>query len=63
LRVLRDRLGVGVDDLFAMAAAVPAGILSLAAKGRLTPGADADFAVYDAGLRCLVTFVAGRRVH
>jgi N-acetylglucosamine-6-phosphate deacetylase len=63
LRVLRDRLGVQVDDLFTMAAAVPAGVLALAGKGRLTPDADADFAVYDGELRCLATFVAGRRVH
>ncbi|HEX2035333.1 MAG TPA: N-acetylglucosamine-6-phosphate deacetylase [Chloroflexota bacterium] len=62
LALLRDALGVSLDDLFTMAAAVPAGLLGLAGrKGVLAPGADADFAVYDAELRCLATFVGGRQ--
>jgi N-acetylglucosamine-6-phosphate deacetylase len=63
LRLLRDQLGVPEEALFAMAAAVPAGLLGLAAKGALAPGADADFAVYDAALNCLATFIAGRQVY
>ncbi len=62
LRLLRDAAGVGVADLFTMAAAVPAGLLGLTRKGILAAGADADFAVYDSGLRCMATFVAGQRV-
>ncbi|MGH2350062.1 MAG: amidohydrolase family protein, partial [Chloroflexota bacterium] len=62
LRLLRDQLNVPLDDLFTMAAAVPARLLGLDRKGTLAPGVDADFAVYDAGLHCLATFVAGRQV-
>ncbi|MBI3974714.1 MAG: N-acetylglucosamine-6-phosphate deacetylase [Chloroflexi bacterium] len=63
LCLLRDELGVPLEDLFTMAAAVPADLLELATKGGLTPGADADFAAYDAGLTCLATFVAGQQVY
>jgi N-acetylglucosamine-6-phosphate deacetylase len=63
LRLLRDTLGTPLADLFTMAAAVPAGLLGLEQKGTLAPGADADFAVYDAELRCLATFVGGEKVY
>jgi N-acetylglucosamine-6-phosphate deacetylase len=63
LRRLRDDLGVAQDDLFVMGAAVPAGLLGLPDQGAIRPGARADLAVYDSELRCLATFVAGRRVH
>jgi N-acetylglucosamine-6-phosphate deacetylase len=59
LCLLRDALGVPVDDLFEMAAAVPARLLGLESTGELRPGAAADFAVYDADLNCLATFVGG----
>ena len=59
LRLLRDRLGLALDDLFTMAAAVPAGLLELPGKGGLRAGADADLAVYDAELDCVATIVAG----
>jgi N-acetylglucosamine-6-phosphate deacetylase len=62
LRLLRDTLDVSLDHLFTMAAAVPARLLGLAGKGALRPGADADFAIYDAGFTCQATFVAGRQV-
>lgn len=62
LRLLRDTLGVPLDDLFTMAAAVPAGLLSLDGKGMIAPGADADLAVFDAALDCLAAFVGGRQV-
>ena len=63
LRLLRDALGLAAADLFAMAAAVPARLLTLHGKGELRPGAAADFAVYDADLNCLGTFVAGEQVY
>jgi N-acetylglucosamine-6-phosphate deacetylase len=63
LRLLRDELGVPLDDLFVMSAAVPAGLLGLSDQGAVRPGCRADLAVYDAELRCLATFVAGRRVY
>jgi N-acetylglucosamine-6-phosphate deacetylase len=63
LGLLRDDLGVSLDDLFVMSAAVPAGLLGLSDQGAVRPGNRADLAVYDAQLRCRATFVAGRRVH
>ena len=63
LGVLRSELGVSLDDLFVMSAAVPAALLGLPDQGVVRPGARADLAVYDSELRCRATFVAGRRVH
>ncbi len=63
LRVLRDEVAVPWDQLFDMAAAVPARLLSIDARsGWLALGMDADFAVYDQDLNCLATFVGGRQV-
>ncbi len=59
LRLLRDSLNLALDDLFTMAAAVPAGLLEHAGKGVLRAGADADFALYDTGLDCVATVVGG----
>jgi N-acetylglucosamine-6-phosphate deacetylase len=63
LRLLRTDLGISLDDLFVMSAGVPASLLGLPDQGVVRPGARADLAVYDSELRCLATFVAGRRVH
>ena len=46
-----------------MAAAVPARLLGQGSRGTLGPGAAADFAIYDADVACLATFVAGRKVY
>lgn len=62
LRLLREDLDVPLDDLFMMAATVPARLLGHARKGSLRAGADADFAIFDVDLRCLATFVAGTQV-
>ncbi len=62
LGLLRDALGLSPDDLFTMAAAVPAALLGLSTKGTLAPGRDADFGIYDGALRCVATYVSGRRL-
>ena len=62
LGLLRAELGLGVEALVEMASAVPAALLGLTRKGRLAPGMDADFAVFDASLRCTATFVGGERL-
>lgn len=62
LGLMRTALGLDLDALFGMAALVPAALLGLDRKGRLAPGMDADFAVYDAELRCLSTFIGGRQL-
>jgi N-acetylglucosamine-6-phosphate deacetylase len=61
LRLLRDPLGVSVDDLFTMAARVPAALLGWHA-GTIAAGCPADLAVYDSDFTCLATFVAGHQV-
>jgi N-acetylglucosamine-6-phosphate deacetylase len=62
LQVLRAA-GAPVAELFLMAATVPAELLGLGpVKGALVAGAEADFAVYDDGLRCLATYLGGRRI-
>ena len=64
LLLLRDRLHIPADHLFEMAAAMPARLLGLErCKGMLSPGMDADFAVYDHDLNCLATYVAGKQVY
>jgi N-acetylglucosamine-6-phosphate deacetylase len=63
LRVLRDEVGIDPRVSLFSAAQVPASLLGLEGKGRLAAGADADFAVYDADLRCIATYVSGRRVY
>lgn len=46
-----------------MASAVPASLLGLAAKGRLSPGADADLVVWSDRHEVLATFVGGELVY
>ncbi|MGI8424424.1 MAG: N-acetylglucosamine-6-phosphate deacetylase [Chloroflexota bacterium] len=62
LGLLRATLSIEHDALFTMAATVPAALLGLALKGALFPGMDADFAAYNSELRCVATFIGGRRL-
>jgi len=63
MRVLRDEAGITLDAGFEMAAQVPAALLGLTTRGRLTVGNAADFAVYrEADLTCVATFIRGVQV-
>ena len=62
LGLLRSTLGLELGALFTMASDVPAALLGLDRKGSLAPGMDADFAVYDADLRCVATVIGGQRL-
>jgi N-acetylglucosamine-6-phosphate deacetylase len=62
VRVLVNTVGIPLHEAVRMATANPAGSLGLATKGKLEPGADADFVVVSPGLDVLQTFVRGKRV-
>jgi len=55
-------LGVPVEAAAAMASSAPATAMGLDDRGRLTPGARADFIVVDPGLTTLETWIGGERV-
>jgi N-acetylglucosamine-6-phosphate deacetylase len=59
IRVMVKQVGVPLDEAVAMATANPARALGLQTKGKLAPGADADFVVLSQRLDVLQTFVAG----
>jgi N-acetylglucosamine-6-phosphate deacetylase len=62
VRMMVNEVNVPVSEAIAMASANPARALGLKTKGRLEPGADADFIVLSPDLEVLQTFVAGERI-
>lgn len=64
LRVFRDLPGLALttDDLFTMAATVPANILNDQTRGRIHPGACADLGIWDEGLLEPVATLIGGKV-
>ena len=62
VRVMVHQVGVPLPEAVAMATANPARTLGLSAKGRLKPGADADFVILSRDLEVRRTLVAGERV-
>src|SRR5204862_8306300 len=61
VRVLVNEVKIPLHEAVRMASSNPAGALGSKTKGRLEPGADADFAVLSADLEVLQTFVAGEQ--
>jgi N-acetylglucosamine-6-phosphate deacetylase len=59
VRNLADWTGCSVADAIATVTATPAGLLGLAAKGRVAVGADADLVLLDEALNVVATVVAG----
>lgn len=55
-------LGVPLETAVAMASSTPASAMGLRDRGRLAPGARADFIVVDRDLRSLETWIGGERV-
>ena len=57
-----NQVGVPLHEAIAMATANPARSLGLTTKGRLRPGADADFVILSRDLEVRRTLIAGERV-
>lgn len=63
IRFMRDQVGIDLEEALRMASLYPAEAIGMTGrKGRLTHGHDADFAVVDAGLGVVSTWIAGRPV-
>ena len=62
VRVMVNQAGVPLHEAVAMATANPARVLELSGKGKLKPGADADFVVLSRELEVRRTVIAGERV-
>jgi N-acetylglucosamine-6-phosphate deacetylase len=62
VRGMVRQVGVPLPEAVGMATANPARALGLATKGKLEPGADADFVVLSKELEVMQTFVAGERI-
>jgi N-acetylglucosamine-6-phosphate deacetylase len=62
VRVMVNQVGVPLHEAVAMATANPARALGMTTKGKLEPGADADFAVLSPQLEVVQTYLAGERV-
>ncbi len=59
LRVAVKEAGISLLDAVKMMTLTPANIMKLAGKGKIAPGADADFAVFDEDIRIKSVFAKG----
>ena len=63
IRYMRDVVGIDLEEALRMASLYPAEAIGMTGrKGRLTHGHDADFAVIDAGVNVLSTWISGTPV-
>jgi len=62
VRVMVNQVGVPLHEAIAMATANPARALGLTTKGKLKPGADADFVILSPDLEVRQTFVNGEQI-
>lgn len=63
IRFMRDHVGIDFEEALRMASLYPAEAIGMTGrKGRLTHGHDADFAVVDADITVLSTWIAGAPV-
>jgi N-acetylglucosamine-6-phosphate deacetylase len=63
VRVLVEQAGVPLADALLMASQTPADSIGAAHKGRIAPGADADFVVLEPDLSVRLTIAGGEVVH
>ena len=63
VRVMVNQVGVPLHEAVGMATVNPARALGLTTKGKLEPGADADFAVISTGLEVQQAFLAGKQIY
>lgn len=59
VRVAVKEAGISLPDAVKMMTLTPANIMKLAGKGKIAPGADADFAVFDEDIRIKSVFAKG----
>ena len=62
VRVMVNQVGVPLHEAIAMATANPARALGLTTKGKLKPGADADFVIVSPALEVQQTYLAGEKL-
>ena len=62
VRVMVSQVGVPLHEAVAMASTNPARALGLTSKGKLAPGADADFVIFSPTFEVRQTFLAGERI-
>jgi N-acetylglucosamine-6-phosphate deacetylase len=62
VRNLAAATGLGLETAVAAATAVPARLLGLADRGRITPGARADLTIVTPDFEAAGTIIAGRLV-
>ena len=62
VRNVRDMAGLSLEEALRMASLYPARAVGALSKGRLTPGADADFILLDNDLALSASFIAGENV-
>lgn len=63
VRFVHERLGLPLEDALRMASLYPADAIRAPAKGRLTPGSDADFVLLSPDLDLVATYISGRPVY
>lgn len=63
VRFMRDKIGVAREEALNMASLYPAEAIGAGTKGRLAPGADADFLLLTPTLDLLSTWIGGTCVH
>ena len=60
---IRDMLGLPLEEALRMASLYPAEAVGARSKGRLKPGADADFVLLSRDLTLAASYIAGERVY
>ena len=60
VRVAVKEAGISLSDAVKMMTLTPAKIMKLTEKGKIAPGADADFAVFDEDIQIKAVFAKGR---
>ena len=62
VRVMVNQVSLPLHEAVAMASTNPARALGLTSKGKLAPGADADFVILSPTFEVRQTFLAGERI-
>ncbi|MFK3778975.1 N-acetylglucosamine-6-phosphate deacetylase [Agrobacterium sp. NPDC089420] len=63
IRFMHEKMSVPLEEALKMASAYPAEAIGATDKGKLLPGADADFVLLTAGLQMHSTWIGGEKIH